>query len=155
MDLAYVFTSEPDDNATLLLTCDAYPEIATFAESRAAIARRALGALEEAIAARLAAGEDIPHPASKRSIEGLSLRDDGTGRFWMKPGSLLAEKVELSWLLKETGLTRAELARRLNWKRESVDRLFRPDHLTRHRQFDEAKRALGVGIDPGLRRAVA
>ena len=40
-------------------------------------------------------------------------------------------KVELYRLLTRENVTRAELMRRLNWKRESVDRLFRLNHATR------------------------
>jgi antitoxin HicB len=44
-------------------------------------------------------------------------------------------------------ITRAELARRLNWKRESVDRLFRLNHVTRLEQFVAAFRALGHRVE--------
>ena len=37
--------------------------------------------------------------------------------------------------------------RRLNWKRESVDRLFRLNHATRLEQFDAAFRALGRQVE--------
>jgi antitoxin HicB len=37
--------------------------------------------------------------------------------------------------------------RRLNWKRELVDRLFRLNHATRLEQFDAAFRALGHRVE--------
>jgi antitoxin HicB len=48
--------------------------------------------------------------------------------------ALTVLKAELYWQLRETGITCAELRRRLGWRRESVDRLFRLDHpmLTGH-----------------------
>jgi antitoxin HicB len=39
------------------------------------------------------------------------------------------------------------LARRLNWNRESVDRLFRLDHNSRLDQIEAAFRVLGRNID--------
>jgi hypothetical protein len=39
--------------------------------------------------------------------------------------ALMVLKVELYRQLRKTGITRAELSRRLRWKRESVDRLLR------------------------------
>ena len=56
-------------------------------------------------------------------------------------------KVELYRLLTRENVTRAELMRRLNWKRESVDRLFRLNHATRLEQFDAAFRALGHRVE--------
>ena len=38
--------------------------------------------------------------------------------------ALSALKIELYWALQEARITRAELARRLAWNRESVSRLF-------------------------------
>jgi hypothetical protein len=51
-------------------------------------------------------------------------------------GPLRSLKASLYRALRESGITRAELMRRLGWNRESVDRLFRLDHaraLTRSR----------------------
>ena len=56
-------------------------------------------------------------------------------------------KVELYRLLMRENITRAELTRRLSWKRESVDRLFRLNHATRLEQFDAAFRALGRQVE--------
>jgi len=57
--------------------------------------------------------------------------------------------------MREAGLTRAELQRRLKWQRESVDRLFRLDHNSRIDQLDQAFRALGREIEIGLPREAA
>ena len=60
MMLGYRIKIEPDDNGTLLVTCPALPEVTTFGDDEADAMRRAVGALEEAIAARMADGEDVP-----------------------------------------------------------------------------------------------
>jgi hypothetical protein len=84
---------------------------------------------------RMADGREVPEPKGKRSV-------------LVTLPMQTSLKVELYRLLTRENVTRAELMRRLNWKRESVDRLFRLNHATRLEQFDAAFRALGhrVGI---------
>lgn len=61
--------------------------------------------------------------------------------------SLLADmKVTLYLACREAGVTRAELARRLGWHREQVDRLFRFDHKSRSDQIESAVRAVGKAM---------
>jgi antitoxin HicB len=58
-----------------------------------------------------------------------------------------AIKVQLYRAIHAAGITRAELARRLDWNRESVDRLFRLDHNSRLDQLEQAFRVLKLSID--------
>jgi antitoxin HicB len=44
-------------------------------------------------------------------------------------------------------MNRAELARRLDWHRESVDRLFRLDHASRVDQIEAAFKVLQQDVD--------
>jgi antitoxin HicB len=55
-------------------------------------------------------------------------------------------KASLYRTLRESGITRAELMRRLGWNRESVDRLFRLDHASRLDQIEAAFKALGKSV---------
>jgi antitoxin HicB len=68
--------------------------------------------------------------------------------------ALTVLKAERYRQLRETGITRAELGRRLGWKRESVDRLFRLDHASRLEQLETAFAALGqaVSVDKTVER---
>jgi antitoxin HicB len=50
-------------------------------------------------------------------------------------------------VLRESGITRAELARRLGWHREQVDRLFRLEHASRLDRLEAAFKALAHEID--------
>jgi len=69
--LAYLIKLTPGD--TFLVTCPDFPEVTTFGETGDEILRVALGAIEEAIAARISYGEQLPapvqatHPATKSS----------------------------------------------------------------------------------------
>jgi antitoxin HicB len=132
--MRYRVKLEPDDNGTLLVTCPALPEVTTFGEDEADALRHAVDAIEEALASRIADGVDIPGPAAKRG-PGVELP------------LMTVLKVELYRELRAAGITRAELTRRLGWKRESVDRLFRLDHASRPAQLDAAFHALGRSVD--------
>ena len=61
--LAYPVILEEDDNDTLLVTSPDFPELTTFGEDRDDAIARAVGALEEVIAARMYDREDIPLPS--------------------------------------------------------------------------------------------
>jgi antitoxin HicB len=65
--------------------------------------------------------------------------------------SLLTDlKIDLYRALRSSGLTRAELARRLDWSRTSVDRLFDTNHASRLEQIEAAMEILGFRIDARL-----
>lgn len=133
--LGYRIKLMPDDNGTLLVTCPALPEVTTFGENAEEATRHAVDAIEEALAARIADGRSIPAPTAERR-----------GGVLATLPLLSALKVQLAIALVEAGLTRAELARRLGWHREQVDRLFRLDHASRIDQIERAFRALGRSI---------
>jgi len=139
MTLAYRIRTEADDNGTLLVTCPSLPEVTTFGEDKPDAMRRALDAIEEALAARIADGVDIPAGNSRGPLVRLPM--------------LTALKVELYRQLQRSGVSRAELARRLRWNRESVDRLFRLDHASRLDQIEAAFSALGRRIELEVKAA--
>lgn len=131
----YPITLAPDDNDTLLVTSPAFPELVTFGESEADARAHAVGAILEAIAARMANGDDVPAP-------GLSL-NNGPG---VAIPLNIEAKVRLYRCLREVGINRAELARRLGWHRPQVDRLFDLDHQSKNDQLEAAFGALGFQV---------
>ena len=137
--MIYPINLEPDDNGTLLVTCKAFPELTTYGTDEADALAHAVDALEEAIAARIAAGEAIPAPSSARG--GRTVRLD----------ALTTLKVALYTSLRRQHVNRAELARRLKWHREQVDRLFRLDHASRLDQLEAAFRVLHERVDVRVR----
>lgn len=138
MTLAYRIRLEPDDNGTVLATCPALPEVTTFGDDEAAALRNAVGAVEEALAARIADGDEIPAGHAR-------------GPHLVRLPGMTSLKAELYRELRRRGVTRAELARRLGWNRESVDRLFRIDHASRLDQIEAAFLALGRRLDIEVR----
>jgi antitoxin HicB len=140
--LAYPITLSPDDNDTLLVTCPLLPMVVTFGADEADARLHAVDAIETALASLIDDGEEIPMP------EG----DDPNA---VRLPTLTAIKVELYRALREAGITRAELARRLDWNRESVDRLFRLDHRSRLDQLEAALHVLGKRVGVSVRAAAA
>ena len=138
--LEYRIILEADDNGTVLVTCPQLPIVATFGTTEDDARRNAVDAIETALASMIDDGDEIPRP------------DAGEGIMVRLP-LLMTFKVHLYWALRQAGITRAELARRLGWNRESVDRLFRLDHRSRLEQIEAAFEALGQEVDVEIRKA--
>jgi antitoxin HicB len=134
--LIYHVALTPDDG-TLLVTCPALPEVTTFGEDRADALSRAAAAIEEALAARIADSQDLPHGTKGEPSVRMPVQTE--------------IKVQLYRTLRQAGISRAELARRLKWNRESVDRLFRLDHNSRLEQLEAAFHALQRELDVRVR----
>lgn len=126
--LSYPVTLTPDDGGFLVTSPD-FPELATFGATRDEARMYAIGALEEAIAARIADREDLPEPSRGRT------------------GVVLPTQTALTTLLyqamKREGVTKAELARRLHCHGPQVDRLLDLNHASRMDQIDAAFDAVG------------
>jgi len=137
MTLAFHVKLTPDDNDTLLVTCPALPEVTTFGNDKTDALAHAADAISEALAARIADGQDIPY-GSKGSPS-------------VQMPTQTALKIQLYRALRGKRITRAELVRRLDWNRESVDRLFRLDHNSRLDQLEAAFHALNLTIDVRVR----
>ena len=132
---AYRIDLIPDDNDTLMVTAPAFPEVVSFGEDEAAACHWGGLAIQEAIAGRIHDGLDIP-PA-----EG-----NGVGARVVHTPLLTDLKVDLYRAIRAAGVTRAELARRLGWNLNSVDRLFDTNHASRLDQIEAAMKALGYRI---------
>ncbi len=138
----YRLSLTPDDNESFLVTSSDFPELATFGESRDDAVRQGEAAVEEALAARIADGRPLPrfHLVSRPGVPVARI------------SYAVQVKIGLVQALRESGLTRAELSRRLDWHREQVDRLFRFDHVSKPDQVQAAFNALGYEVRLGIRR---
>lgn len=136
MSMWYEVVLDADDNGTFMVTAPAFPEVTTFGMSQPEACENGRNAIEEAIAARISDGDSIPGPLEETP---------GVGRFVEVP-ALVFLKSALYMLCKEGEVSRAELARRLKWHREQVDRLFRLDHKSRLDQLEAAFKAIDVPL---------
>ncbi len=135
--LAYPIALEDDDGAVLVTSPD-FPELTTFGEDREEAVARAVDALEEAIAARIHARNEVPGPSK--------------GKVFATLPSLTSVKVLLYQGMREQGIGKAELARRLGWHLPQVDRVLDVEHHSRLDQMDAALSAIGWRLDVNATR---
>ena len=126
--LAYPITLEEDDGAVLATSPD-FPELTTFGDDREEAVARAVQALEETIAARIHDRRDIPPPSRGAAYAVLP--------------TLTSVKVMLYQGMRDQGITKAELARRLGWHLPQVDRVLDVQHRSWLDQVDAALGAIG------------
>ena len=126
--IAYAITLE-DDDGTVLATSPDFPELTTFGDDRDEAIARAVHALEEAIAARIHDRKDIPTPSPGDTYAVLP--------------TLTSVKVMLYQGMREQGVGKAELARRLGWHMPQVDRVLDVQHRSRLDMMDAALGAIG------------
>ena len=122
-----------DDDGTVFVTSPEFPELTTFGDDRDEAIARAADALEEAIAARIAARQDIPEPS--------------VGKERVKVPTLTAIKAMLYQGMRNQGIGKAELARRLGWHLPQVDRVLDVRHNSRLDRMDLALSAIGLQIE--------
>jgi antitoxin HicB len=132
----YRVALDMDTNDSFLVTAPQFPEVTTFGRDQKEALSNGRRAIEEAIAARIAEGDDIPHPLERTS---------GKGWFVEIP-VLVYLKAALYMICRDKGISRAEIARRMHVHREQVDRLFRLDHNSRLDQIENAFRAIDVPL---------
>lgn len=121
-----------DNDGTYLATSKDFPELTTFGEDREDALRHAVDALEEAIAARIARREDIPQPSKGRNRVHLPTQTE--------------IKVLLYSAMREQGVRKSDLAKRLRWHTPQVDRLLNIRHASRMDQIESAFGALGARL---------
>lgn len=122
-----------DDNGTVLVTSPDFPELTTFGEDRDDALARAVDAIEEAIAARMEAGQDIPQPSA--------------GDIRVTLPALTASKAILYQEMRDQGVGKAELSRRLGWRLPLVDRVLDVQHRSRLDQIDAALAVIGRHLE--------
>ena len=136
--MKYTVVLSPDDNGTVLVTCPDLPEVTTFGEDRDDALRRAADAIEEALAARIVHRDSIPAPSSSRGHPTVGLRP------------LSAAKVELYRTARASGVSKAELGRRLVWSGPQVDRLYDLKHSSKIENIDLALRTMGKRLEVSI-----
>lgn len=131
----YELAIQPDGDSWLV-TSPNFPEVVSFGSTQEEACINGRNAIEEAIAGRIADGEDVPLPLNETH---------GRGRFVEVPAMVFL-KSALYMIMREKGMTRADLMRSLNVHREHVDRLFRLEHNSRLDAMEDAFKAVGVPL---------
>jgi antitoxin HicB len=129
----YAVKLTPDkEDGGYVVTCRDLPEAITHGDSVDDAVVEAADALEEAIAARIDDGRDIPEPsARKRGERSVSV----------PPSMALKAAVYLA--MRDAGISNSELARRLNLDEKEARRILDPHHPTKLPRIEAALTALG------------
>lgn len=133
----YAVRLTKDSNATYLATAPDFPEVTSFGATVPEALARAADAIEEAIAARMADKQDVPRPAK-------------TGKHRATVSTRTALKVLLYEVMRKKGISKNQLAGRLQVHRPQIDRLLNVRHTTNLDTIDQAFKAVGYRVEIGV-----
>lgn len=138
--MRYPVKLAPDDNGTVLVTAPDFPEMATFGDDREDALAQAVDAIETALMGRIAGREEIPRPG-KAGMD-----------FAVLP-ALTAAKISLYWAMRDDGVGKAALARKLGWHLPQIDRLLDLNHASKLDAIESALAALGRTLEIKVMKA--
>lgn len=140
---AYPACLTPDPEAGgFTVTFRDVPEAITEGDSREEALLRAEDALESALAMYVAANEPLPTASSA-----------DPGEVMVPPSALGMAKAALYDAMRQQGVGRAELARRLRWHLPQVARVLDLRHSSRMEHVEAALAALGLRLIVGVAKA--
>lgn len=129
---AYPATFKRDKGGRLLVSFPDFPHARTDGANANEAMEEAIDCLGSSIAFAMADKSDVPKPSRLKRGQRLVAVP-----LW------IAGKLALYWALRETGVSRSGLARRLNVRETIVRRMLDPNHDTRLEKFQAALEALG------------
>lgn len=130
---AYPVALTPDlSDGGFTVTCRDIPEAITQGDDLEAAIEAAEGALEAAIEMRIADGMDIPLPGKPRKHEQL-----------IGLPVAVAMKAAIYLAMAEQGVSKSDLARRMQLDEKEARRILDPRHATRVGTLERALHALG------------
>ncbi|HLJ64234.1 MAG TPA: type II toxin-antitoxin system HicB family antitoxin [Stellaceae bacterium] len=132
-------TLAPEPAGGFVVTFPDLPEAITQGEDREDALLQATDCLEEAIAGRLQHGDDIPTPSR--------------GKLVVTVPPTMAAKAALHLALREAGLSKSDLARRLRCDEKEARRLLDPTQPSKIERLSEALHALGKELIVSVRDA--
>jgi antitoxin HicB len=132
---AYPATLTADPDGGFTVTFRDVPEAITEGDSREEALLRAEDALESALAMFVAAREPLPQPSAAQPDEAI-----------VPLSALGMAKAALYDAMREQGVGRAELARRLRWHLAQINRVLDLRHASKMEQVETALAALGLRL---------
>jgi len=133
MNLDYPVDLTPDGDSVLVTFPDV-PEAITFGADADEALLQARDALETALAMYVDDRRDLPVPGP------------ADGRPTVRPNALECAKLGIYAAMREQGLRKADLARRLNWHMPQVDRLLDLSHASKLSQIEQAAASMGKRV---------
>ena len=129
--LAWPVSLDPAEEGGFVVNFPDFPEGWSQGDSREEALAQAADLLETMVGNYMVEGWDLPDPSR------------AAGRPLVPLTPLIAAKAELYRAMRNAGITKAELARRIGISPQQVQRLFVIRHASRLDQIETAMRALG------------
>ena len=142
MKIVYPARFEAGEDGRILVTFRDLPEAATDGANMDEARREAADLLDSTLMFRMKYREDIPAPSKLRKGEELVF-----------PDAAAAMKVALYIAMRESGMTAAELSRRLDVDYREAQRILNPYHATKTARMSAAIEATGSHAVIELRSA--
>jgi antitoxin HicB len=142
-NFAYPAKLTPDrKDGGFVVTFRDIPEAITQGEDVAVALSQAADCLEEAIAGMIRLEGAIPPPSRPRKAE-----------YCIQVSALMAAKTALYLALKEAGLTKVQLAKKMKCDEKEIRRLIDPRHKSKIERIEAALEVLGKRLVVGYRAA--
>ncbi len=136
LNLNYPVTLEPADEGGFVVTFPNVPEAITQGDDEGAALLRAVDALETALSFYTGDGKQLPNAGRPKR-----------GQRTVRPSALACIKLAIYQAMREQGVRKSELARRLGWHMPQVDRLLDLNHASRLDQAEAALASLGHTLE--------
>ena len=138
--MQYPVTLARDDNETILVSFQDFPEAHSYGDDAADALAHARDALATVIDAYIKDKREVPRPSTR------------VARHHVTVPALIEAKLALYEAMRSAGVGKAELARRLDCHLPQIDRLLAMTHGSQFEQLEAAFQALGlrlvVGVEP-------
>jgi antitoxin HicB len=138
-DTVFTVNLTPDPDGGFVVTCADLPEVITQGDTRQEALDNAADALSEAVAGRMRRSEDVPGSAFDGEL--VALPED------------IGPKLILYLAMREAGISKVELARRIGCDEKQIRRLLDPAYATNIKTIGEALRAMGKRLNLGFDKA--
>ena len=141
-NFVYPANLSPEKGGGFTVQFSDLPEAITSGVDRQDALRQAADCLEEAIAARIADGLDLPAPAAARGKQCLVVLP-----------APMAAKAALYLAIQEAGVSNSQLGRKLGMDEKEIRRMLDPKHATKLSRIQSVLDTLGKRLVVGLDNA--
>ena len=139
--LRYPVTLEHDDNGTILVGFPDVPEAHTFGDTEKEALAHAPDALLTALDTYITDKRPVPWPSP------MATHLKESGQHWVGIPPLDQAKLELYQAMRDRGVTKYRLAKRLGWHTPQVDRVLTLRYRSRFDQIQQALAELGLVLN--------
>jgi antitoxin HicB len=136
VNLNYPVQLKAAEEGGFTVTFPHVPEAITQGEDEGDALLRAVDALETALSFYIDAGTDLPQAGKAKR-----------GQRTVRPSALACVKLAIYQAMRDQGVKKSDLARRLNWHMPQVDRLLDLNHASRLDQAEAALASLGRKLE--------